>query len=857
TAELGQADAWLQIVGGYDPSREQILDDPWSWQIDRRDEGTPVNPEQPPLAEGPGALLPPGARVLEVAESHARVRTAAGIADLPAYVGDAADPVLRGRFELLSGRAPENTREILASPGALDRLGVDVGDTIRLADTDSELTVAGTLKVATQPDRDVALFLPDGGPARESSETLWFAEGWRPTTAQLKTLNQQGFTVYSRALIEAAHGSGQETLDPGSAWILAALLSAAAAFCGYLAVMLAGAAVSVSARRQQRSLAVAASVGADRADLFRIVLLQGAVLGALGGVLGAAAGVGLGVLALRVLGDGSVSTFWGVHIPWPVLVGVVLFAIVVGTASALMPARAATRGDTLAALRGACKPVAVRFSRPLWGSLLIMIGIGATAVSGVTLAVLNAADVVDDDPVRMLCLYGVIGGPILFQVGVLLGGHWLLSLIQRGLSPLGLAPRLAGRDAAANPGRMVPAFSAIAACTFLASTAIAAVGVTAAAAAREWTYQAPVGSAYVVLYVDGASEADINALVGAARSTLAATDPVRTAEVLGQCYPQREDGSPSDGLVVSPRLQRYADCDTTSSDDCHTTLDALTGGYYRVGFIAPNDLTTALGADPGEAARSVLRDGGALVTDAAWLDGGTVELNVFTGHDLSGDDSDAGTPTPVKTTTVPAMEVKLEHQPEYSLILSPKVAESLGMTVHPARFVAAYDGPAPPEVLDRIDAAMTSVRVEYGGFGYGVENGPPEAEPWLWLILGGTAALVIGASAVALGLARVERRPDDATLTAVGASTALRRGISFWHALIVTGLGGITGAIAGLLPVWGAVLAGQNVHYPPQLADTPWGWLAVLALGLPLAIAVVSWLVPPRHPDLTRRTAIA
>jgi hypothetical protein len=42
-----------------------------------------------------------------------------------------------------------------------------------------------------------------------------------------------------------------------------------------------------------------------------------------------------------------------------------------------------------------------------------------------------------------------------------------------------------------------------------------------------------------------------------------------------------------------------------------------------------------------------------------------------------------------------------------------------------------------------------------------------------------------------------------------------------------------------------------------QLADVPWGLLVALAVGLPLVIAVVNWIVPPRRPELTRRSAIA
>ena len=41
-----------------------------------------------------------------------------------------------------------------------------------------------------------------------------------------------------------------------------------------------------------------------------------------------------------------------------------------------------------------------------------------------------------------------------------------------------------------------------------------------------------------------------------------------------------------------------------------------------------------------------------------------------------------------------------------------------------------------------------------------------------------------------------------------------------------------------------------------MLSDISWQILGLFCLGLPLAIALVNWLVPPRRPDLTRRTAI-
>ena len=44
---------------------------------------------------------------------------------------------------------------------------------------------------------------------------------------------------------------------------------------------------------------------------------------------------------------------------------------------------------------------------------------------------------------------------------------------------------------------------------------------------------------------------------------------------------------------------------------------------------------------------------------------------------------------------------------------------------------------------------------------------------------------------------------------------------------------------------------------PPLFSDMPRVSLAALGLVLPVGIAAVSWLVPPRRAELTRRTAIA
>jgi putative ABC transport system permease protein len=71
---------------------------------------------------------------------------------------------------------------------------------------------------------------------------------------------------------------------------------------------------------------------------------------------------------------------------------------------------------------------------------------------------------------------------------------------------------------------------------------------------------------------------------------------------------------------------------------------------------------------------------------------------------------------------------------------------------------------------------------------------------------------------------------------------------------VIVGIGSVVGTATGYLSVWGLATANASAF---DVADTPWLWLAVLGIGLPVGITLAAWLVPPRHPDLTRRTAIA
>ncbi|MET0812557.1 MAG: FtsX-like permease family protein, partial [Microbacterium sp.] len=866
TLELGEAQSRFEIVSGADPSLRQSPGDPWYWEIDRDPAtGEPTNPVEAPLAD-PLSLVPRGTEIIEIGTGRAVARTPGGVGAFSAVVGDAWDPALAGRYELLAGRAPTGPDEGMVSPGALARLGAEIGDRVELTRPAASFTISGILKAAEETDSAPAVFLP--AVDLDVERRTWYAPDWQPAAAELPSLNTQGVIAFARDLMLARD---ERYIDPGTAWAIASVTAIVAAFAGYLVVLLAGAAFSVSARRQQHSLAVAASVGAPPESLRRVVVLQGTVLGLIGGLTGAALGIGLAYPVLALIDDGRVQSFWGFHVPWWGILGIVAFAVAVGTAAAYFPARAATRGDVLLALRGSRRPVSLRTDRPLWGTLLMAVGIASTAAAGIYLAALTTANDVDyDNPWRNVAVWVIVAGPILFQVGVILAGHWVLTLFARIFSRGGLAVRLASRDAAANPGRVVPAFGAIAACVFLAAFALTAVSLFSASTARNYWWQAPEGSVAVTVWSSSsdASPVGVRRVEDSAVDAVAETGPAATAVVRGEPDVSAfVDGVPTDerlATVFRAEVFGAVACDDPDAVGlCLSEWSRVFGWEGQPLVIAPDDLATALGTTIPDDAMRIFEAGGVIALDnpmtlGTFVSDGEATLREWDGSMLAQDEfvSDGDGPgEPLRTLTLPAVTVDTPHSLPWHVIVSPDAADALGMKTTVRTIVADYDGPIDPVTLDRLTQLQELSSSPDGGFSIHVENGPPDPAPWLWFILGAVGALVLGAGGVALGLAGVERRPDDATLTAVGATPLLRRGIAFWQTIVIVGLGVASGTIAGLIPMWGIAFALNTSGL--DFADVPWLWLGLLAVGLPLAIAVFAWLVPPRHPDLTRRTAIA
>ena len=865
TTELGRTEAWISVTGlpgnGFWQSPTEPTWTGYPSDATSAPEGTPIS--------DPTALLPSGTETLRVVESSVSVETPTGLTRMPAWGGEVWDPRFEGRYEVLDGTTPTSSREIMSTPAALDRLGIEIGDEVVLTDEERPYTVVGTLDAAVLSHATSALFLPDG--AGLDGDVRWYLPDHALSWSEVEKLNEEGVVAYSRAVIldppilSVDTNRGSYSGVDSAMWTVMIVLLAGGLFAAYVVVMLAGAAFAVAARRQQRALAVAASVGASASDLRRIILLQGTALGVIAGVLGLALGIGAAAVTMALLADGSATQFWGFHVPWLALAGILLFSVLVGTASAAMPARTVARSDTLSALRGARRPQMPRASRPIWGSILLLVGVALTIGSAFAILAIGITDLPWDSPLRTIPPFGIVIGPILVQLGILLSGRWLLWITAKVLSRVSLAARIAARDAAANSSRTVPAFAAIAATVFIAVFAMGQTSMQNATTARSWPYQAPLDSVAVSVYEAGttgsldaeSAAAGVDAAIELADQAGASHTAVVAQQQEFWSYSTSSDIPAEATMVIAVLPERHLlDPEVEPS---------FTGPNPSnpIAVIAADEVEAALGVSLTPAQRAAYRSGAAVVADPRYITDGTIEVAAWTGRDAF----DAKMPDniwkpwkdappradPQWQKAIEAIEVDASHQP-LAIAIAPETAAGLDLAAQPFLVIGSFDAPVPVETRDRVYEQAAALSGADWVVSPQFEDGPPDDAFWMIPILTAVAVLVLGASGVALSLARFERRPDDATLSAVGGTDGLRRRVGFWQGLIIAGFGTLAGAVAGVLPPIGFAIQSRGALW---ISDIPWFVLALLAVALPLAIAVVSWLVPPRTAELTRRTAIA
>ncbi len=703
--DLGHAQAKLTVVGTPADKVEQGVEGGYDYSTS----GTGTQS----AAVDPRSVIP-SVELLPVASGAGTFRTEQGAVSLTVQTGATWDPSLDGGpYVLLSGRRPAAPDEILVSPAALTRLGAHIGGSIDLLQPWARrLTVVGTERDRSLPsDAETVFAATSVLPAvTDATGLTYYAPDTPIDWPTIERLNAAGTTVFSRAVVlhppvlPPSRQYGESGFPP----VTAALIAIGCAFALIEVALLAGAAFAVGARLQQRLLATVASVGGEAAALRQIVTASGVVLGALGGLAGILIGVAGALVLMHLTDDGSWTRYPGVHIEWPLLAGILLFGVLVGWASALVPARAAAKIDVVRALRGARIPQRVGRT-PVLGIVLLITGVVMTlAGGGVLLATLQSKD--GSSTAQQLGAIGLVGGgPVIAQIGVVLCAGLVLRGVTRLLTRAPLPARMAARDTSRNLGRAVPAVAAVMSTVFLASFAMCIANTASIDSATQYSWSAArIGDADIPVLgraTEYPTAQDADAAVSVIRHDL----PVARIATVAQSRQDEATAKPSAMKKDALPVVRFPDTPICSARAGRDPADLRCGPFTANGgsginaqnFVSIGDLDAlalTLGHAPSAAAAAALERGDAVALRSDLAPGGDATLDWFTPKQLT--TVDVQTAKPVRSTRIativdlPAHPVPGIGAPDIAVRAYPDI-----LLDAPPLDPTAAGGP-PPVVLD-------------------------------------------------------------------------------------------------------------------------------------------------------------
>ena len=895
---LADAEAVVQVVGAPGAVSRQSAFAPLQGYWD------PTDPMDPTVSgdEFAGLVDPEtviDGRIVAAVGTVATLDTGEQLRQVQATAGDVFVAELAGRFDLVEGRAAERDRELVVSPALAEELGLDIGSVVSTQPDGLEREVVGLGRSSHDTDDALRVFGTISGLGAEDSGDRAFGTTYYALDAALSwtdvlALNEQGLIATSREIVLGGGPfPGATPEDPlasifgfeGQFLALAAMIGA---FLLLQVVLLAGAAFMVGARQQQRSLAVLASVGGDRRLLRAVVTTGGLVLGLVGSALGVALGVGAAAVFMELTRSGSALQYPGFHVNGVVIAATILVATGAGWLAAVVPSRVATRVNIVAALRGARRPPVVGAGVRRAATAVLVLGAVVLASGGALLVVLRTLEeyppIADGIAVAAIAL-----GAVILQVGVVLALPMVLRALARATSSARTAVRLAARDPARNSGRTVPVAAAVMTTVFLASFLMSVLGAVQLENEKWYAPQAPLGSVVMsARNVDPATEEirpidDLDALL-AGVGDIAGTPATLVHGVYVRDYwldPRTGETlqPPAGATVLTVAVEEEAVCpsyfgppldatadelaafDAALTDDprCAPGNDAglfwanpLLSDNIRVGDL--QELEAATGMELSAASRAALDAGGIVALHPAHVIDGEAELRWIDAERFTSSGVHPQRLETVRSHGLPAVVQEPPTAVGGALLMSPETARSLELDVTPLAAIAYPDempGPREENALLELSRDLTG---DPWGLQSVAESGPDDIVGIAaWVLVGVSGAIALTASAIAIGLARIDGRRDEAILGAVGATRRLRRAVSFWQAVLLAGIGTVVGAGLGLLAAGALALPGGPMPFAP-----PWGQLGVAAIGVPLVIALGAWLFAGRATALpTDRSAIA
>jgi putative ABC transport system permease protein len=795
------------------------------------------------------------------------------------------------RLRLLSGRWPTGPSEALVTEYGRYRGLPDSGRlTVTVEGADHTYDIVGLASASSlYGSEGLVVAVPPTGGAGVNS---WLVPGPDPVTwADVRRLNDYGLRVTSRQVLLDPPSVDQlpaelQEFASGDADQVNLVVGMGAAMLLIVTALLVGPAFAVSATRQRRTLALAASNGASTPVLRRTVLAQALVLGGTSALVGTALGVAITPLVLALFrSDADFSPTVPLDIRWGLLAGIALCALGSTLVAALAPARRLGRLDIVGVMRG--QSVSPRPSLFILAAGVVLTLLGAFAVLGSTGA--GGLPSVTE-------LIGMeAGGEFAVTIGavvLILGTLFLVPVILAGVGRLGghlpTTLRMAARDLARHRSRSAPSVAAV-----LAAVAGLTFGLTGLASdteqnRRDYQAQALPGEAVINLW--GPEKPSLDPLRAAApglvfteNAAFDTGDPSMTGDgamptepyrvgflnvVPPGCTPERTVQD-DEWFAAEDARFRAAEAAGTQESFVSAENPCMAGGasYSSSGqilLLPADEIIRRLGLD---AARADAVRAGAVVTrelPASSTRGSTVRIARGT-----------SVIDPTATAAVDP-DVQVEQEVDLPLLELPRTSETEGKMLN-ASLVLAADGSVAKDwptravsltVRDPSGAAVTDAAAEKLQQALGdelqvsVERGFSRDDAIIVAVLLGVFALlilVITLTSTALTLA--EQQTDQATLAALGATRGTRRLMAGAAAFLLAAVGCVLGVAVGLVP--GVAIArpltssGWTTTGLPDGGHTilviPWLSLLVVGLLVPLVAGAIAWAGIRRAPQVTRR----
>ena len=567
---------------------------------------------------------------------------------------------------------------------------------------------------------------------------------------------------------------------------------------------------TVLAQRRMRSLGMLSSLGATDRNLRLVVRANGVAVGITGTLIGAAVGLAAWLAYRARLESNSHHLIGAFALPWTVIAGAMVLAVLATFFAASRPARSITRVPIVTALSGRPAPPKQ---------------VHRSAVPGVVLLVIAAF---------LLYYTGKStngGGPqlILGLVSLVVAVILLSPLCLPVLASLGrhapIAVRLTLRDLARYRARSGPALAAVSLGVLIAAMVCI---LSAQRYGNVLDYAGPnLASNQVIVYTFSVQGGPENGPGGDV--TGSKLQPMAAA---------------ARGIAAGLGSRDIIELNSTSASLQHAAAGRSWSGPV---YVATPQLLRAFGISASQVGRTA-----DILTMRPGLSG-ISRMQLVYGSYFG---APGGGPPPGSPGTFPCPKSDCLAGPVIqevsglpsgtsapNTVITEHAISQLGLRVTTSGWL--IQTPHPPTA-----AQITNARLTAAAAGLSIEtksSAPSSSEIINWATVFGIL-LALGILAMTVGLIRSETAGDLRTLAATGASSSTRRNLTAATAGILGLLGAVIGTaaayIAAIAYSWANPLDGLS-----ELSSVPTENLLIILIGMPLVAAGVSWLLAGREPS--------